>query len=116
MLGLSDWPPRTTLATPNDSKIRASPSPAATATTASGTRGKGCAPSPSILAGATPPVRGWAAFASDPDRLGQAAVVLLVADVLTILAGVFAVVFVRETTTRQESRASTLQPPSAATA
>lgn len=54
--------------------------------------------------------------ASDPDRLRQAAVVLLVADVLTIAAGVLAVVFVRETTTRQETRASTLQPPTAATA
>ena len=55
--------------------------------------------------------------ASDPDRLRQAAVVLLVADVLTIAAGVLAVVFVRETTTRQEMRASTLQrPPTAATA
>ena len=54
--------------------------------------------------------------ASDPDRLRQAAVVLMVADVLTIVAGVLAVVFVRETTTRQESRASTLQPTTAATA
>ncbi len=54
--------------------------------------------------------------ASDPDRLRQAAAVLLVADVLTIAAGVLAVVFVRETTTRQEARASTQQPPTTATA
>jgi hypothetical protein len=47
--------------------------------------------------------------ASDPSSLGNAAVVLLLADVFFVLAGLLAIVYVRRTTSRQEARAGGLQ-------
>jgi len=52
--------------------------------------------------------------ASDPDRLRQAAVVLIAADVLAIAAGLLAIAFVRRTTARQQTRASSLHQAAAA--
>jgi hypothetical protein len=48
--------------------------------------------------------------AADPTGLRHAAVVFLLADVLFITAGVLAIAFIRKTTARQETRASSLQP------
>jgi hypothetical protein len=53
-------------------------------------------------------IRLWES-AADPAGLSNAAVVLLLADVLWIVAGLLAIAYVRRTTSRQETRASGLQ-------